>query len=97
MGFHISIYLNAFIGTQTQRKSSLFLFYCFLQFVLKHEKYFELREVPEFPNSLNPRVPGSLALLKDMLAQVMKLHPEAQHFHIGCDEVRWDLGNMLKG
>lgn len=58
-----------------------------LEFVLKHEKYFELREVPEFPNSLNPRVPGSLALLKDMLAQVMKLHPEAQHFHIGCDEV----------
>ncbi|XP_062388135.1 beta-N-acetylhexosaminidase isoform X2 [Sardina pilchardus] len=64
-----------------------------LEFVLKHDKYFDLREVAEFPNSLNPRIPGSLALLKDMLAQVMKLHPEAKHFHIGCDEV-YGLGKV---
>ncbi|KAL2101109.1 hypothetical protein ACEWY4_002870 [Coilia grayii] len=58
-----------------------------LEFVLKHEKYVSLREVAEFPNSLNPRIPESLVLLKEMLTQVMKLHPEAQHFHIGSDEV----------
>ncbi|XP_012673461.2 beta-N-acetylhexosaminidase isoform X2 [Clupea harengus] len=58
-----------------------------LEFVLKHEKYFGLREVAELPNSLNPRVPDSLALLKEMLTQVMKLHPQTQYFHIGCDEV----------
>ncbi|XP_063078684.1 hexosaminidase D-like [Engraulis encrasicolus] len=62
-----------------------------LEFVLKHEKYVGLREVEEFPNTLNPRIPQSLELLKEMLQQVMKLHPEAKHFHIGSDQVL-DLG-----
>ncbi|XP_067284920.1 beta-N-acetylhexosaminidase [Pseudorasbora parva] len=59
-----------------------------MEFVLKHEKYFSLREVETYPNSLNPLAPGSMVLVKDMLTQVMKKHPEAQWFHIGCDEVR---------
>ncbi|XP_059374376.1 beta-N-acetylhexosaminidase [Carassius carassius] len=59
-----------------------------LEFVLKHEKYFKLREVETFPNSLNPQAQGSMDLVQDMLTQVMKKHPEAKWFHIGADEVR---------
>lgn len=59
-----------------------------LEFVLKHEMFFHLREVASFPNSLNSLAPGSFDLVKEMLSQVMKKHPESQWFHIGADEVR---------
>ncbi|XP_042585894.1 hexosaminidase D-like [Cyprinus carpio] len=59
-----------------------------MEFVLKHEKYFKLREVETFPNSLNSLAQGSMDLVQDMLTQVMKKHPEAKWFHIGADEVR---------
>lgn len=59
-----------------------------MEFVLKHKKYFRLREMETFPNSLNPLAPGSMDLVHDMLTQVMKKHQEAQWFHIGADEVR---------
>ncbi|XP_051572853.1 hexosaminidase D-like isoform X2 [Myxocyprinus asiaticus] len=59
-----------------------------LEFVLKHEKYFSLREVAEYPNSINSLAQGSLELVKEMLTQVMKKHPESKWFHIGADEVR---------
>uniref|UniRef100_A0A4W5MUL9 beta-N-acetylhexosaminidase n=1 Tax=Hucho hucho TaxID=62062 RepID=A0A4W5MUL9_9TELE len=59
-----------------------------LEFVLKHERYFHLREVRAFPNSLNPHHPGSVALVKDMVSQVMDCHPDARWFHMGADEVR---------
>uniref|UniRef100_A0A8K9UDU6 beta-N-acetylhexosaminidase n=1 Tax=Oncorhynchus mykiss TaxID=8022 RepID=A0A8K9UDU6_ONCMY len=59
-----------------------------LEFVLKHERYFHLREVSAFPNSLNPHHPGSVALVKDMVSQVMDCHPDARWFHMGADEVR---------
>ncbi|XP_056309254.1 beta-N-acetylhexosaminidase [Danio aesculapii] len=59
-----------------------------MEFVLKHEKYFKLREVETFPNSLNSLAQGSMELVQNMLTQVMKKHPEARWFHIGADEVR---------
>ncbi|TRY84692.1 hypothetical protein DNTS_003916 [Danionella cerebrum] len=59
-----------------------------MEFVLKHEKFFKLREVDTFPNSLNSLAPGSIELVQEMLTQVMKKHPEARWFHIGADEVR---------
>ncbi|KAM9457058.1 hexosaminidase D [Clarias gariepinus] len=62
-----------------------------LEFVLKHEKYFHLREESNYPNSLNPVVPESLSLVKAMLTQVLEKHPEARWFHIGADEV-YNLG-----
>ncbi|XP_047005852.1 beta-N-acetylhexosaminidase isoform X2 [Ictalurus punctatus] len=58
-----------------------------LEFVLKHEQFFDLREVANYPNSLNPLVPGSLKLVKEMLTQVLKKHPQTQWIHIGADEV----------
>nr|XP_055050713.1 beta-N-acetylhexosaminidase [Misgurnus anguillicaudatus]XP_055050714.1 beta-N-acetylhexosaminidase [Misgurnus anguillicaudatus] len=59
-----------------------------LEFVLKHEKFFHLREVASFPNSLNSLAPGGMELVKEMLSQVMRKHREARWFHIGADEVR---------
>lgn len=57
------------------------------QFVLKHEQFFHLREVDEFPNSLNPLAPDSLNVVQEMLTQVLEKHPQTQWFHIGADEV----------
>lgn len=61
------------------------------KFVLKHERYHHLREVREFPNSLNPRDPDSVALVQKMVGQVLDAHPEAQWFHMGADEVRYSI------
>ncbi|NXD04175.1 HEXDC Hexosaminidase, partial [Certhia familiaris] len=58
-----------------------------LQFILKHEKYQHLREVERFPNSFNPHVPDTLALLKSILSQVIEKHRRSTWIHIGADEV----------
>ncbi|NXT18586.1 HEXDC Hexosaminidase, partial [Syrrhaptes paradoxus] len=58
-----------------------------VEFILKHEKYQHLREVERFPNSFNPHVPDTLALLKSILAQVMEKHRRSTWIHIGADEV----------
>ncbi|KAM6957784.1 hexosaminidase D [Aplochiton taeniatus] len=58
-----------------------------LEFVLKHKQYAPLREVNEFPHSLNPLDQASVALVKEMVRQVLDIHPEAKWFHIGADEV----------
>lgn len=57
------------------------------QFILKHEKYQHLREVERFPNSFNPHVPDTLALLKSILSQVIEKHRRSTWIHIGADEV----------
>ncbi|NXW85385.1 HEXDC Hexosaminidase, partial [Alopecoenas beccarii] len=57
------------------------------QFILKHEKYQHLREVERFPNSFNPHIPETLALLKSILSQVMEKHRRSTWIHIGADEV----------
>ncbi|NWR32993.1 HEXDC Hexosaminidase, partial [Tachuris rubrigastra] len=58
-----------------------------VEFILKHEKYQHLREVERFPNSFNPHVPNTLALLKSILAQVIEKHRRSTWIHIGADEV----------
>ncbi|NXP18704.1 HEXDC Hexosaminidase, partial [Scytalopus superciliaris] len=58
-----------------------------VEFILKHEKYQHLREVERFPNSFNPHVPNTLALLKSILAQVIEKHRRSSWIHIGADEV----------
>uniref|UniRef100_A0A8C5UFP6 beta-N-acetylhexosaminidase n=1 Tax=Malurus cyaneus samueli TaxID=2593467 RepID=A0A8C5UFP6_9PASS len=57
------------------------------QFILKHEKYQHLREVERFPNSFNPHIPDTLALLKSILSQVIEKHRRSTWIHIGADEV----------
>ncbi|KAM6054260.1 hexosaminidase D-like [Chlamydotis macqueenii] len=58
-----------------------------VEFILKHEKYQHLREVERFPNSFNPHVPDTLALVKSILSQVMEKHRRSAWIHIGADEV----------
>ncbi|XP_075292507.1 hexosaminidase D-like isoform X2 [Opisthocomus hoazin] len=58
-----------------------------VEFILKHEKFQHLREVERFPNSFNPHVPGTLALLKSILSQVIEKHQRSTWIHIGADEV----------
>ncbi|NWI34215.1 HEXDC Hexosaminidase, partial [Sula dactylatra] len=58
-----------------------------VEFILKHKKYQHLREVERFPNSFNPHVPDTLALLKSILSQVIEKHRRSAWIHIGADEV----------
>ncbi|NXC46867.1 HEXDC Hexosaminidase, partial [Penelope pileata] len=58
-----------------------------VEFILKHPQYQHLREVERFPNSFNPHVPGTLALLRSILSQVMEKHRRSSWIHIGADEV----------
>ncbi|XP_005096331.1 hexosaminidase D [Aplysia californica] len=58
-----------------------------LEFVLKHEEFFPLREVEKYPMALCPSNPDALSVVCKMIDQVMALHSGVQHFHIGCDEV----------
>ncbi|XP_063817138.1 hexosaminidase D isoform X1 [Pseudophryne corroboree] len=58
-----------------------------MEFALKHKEFSHLREVPMYPNSLNPHKEESHKLLRAMIRQVMELHPEVQWLHIGSDEV----------
>ena len=39
------------------------------------------------PQSLCPSLNASLAVVREMVDQVMALHPRARFLHIGCDEV----------
>ncbi|KAM9305453.1 hexosaminidase D-like [Gastrophryne carolinensis] len=58
-----------------------------MEYVLKHDKYRNLREVEQYPNSLNPHNIESLELLKKILTQVLDKHPASSWVHIGADEV----------
>ncbi|CAH2292128.1 hexosaminidase D [Pelobates cultripes] len=58
-----------------------------MEFVLKHKEFSHLREIPTYPNSLNPHRAESHQLIQAMLQQVMDLHPDIQWLHIGSDEV----------
>ncbi|XP_053131660.1 hexosaminidase D-like isoform X2 [Hemicordylus capensis] len=58
-----------------------------VEFILKHDKYRHLREVERFPNSFNPHVPETLALVKAVLTQVLNKHRRSSWVHIGADEV----------
>ncbi|XP_066496782.1 hexosaminidase D-like isoform X1 [Tiliqua scincoides] len=65
-----------------------------VEFILKHDKYRHLREVERFPNSFNPHLPETVALLKSLLTQVLDKHRRSSWVHIGADEV-FHLGEGL--
>ncbi|XP_041363574.1 hexosaminidase D-like [Gigantopelta aegis] len=58
-----------------------------LEFMLKHERFSQMRELSRYPMALCPSHPDSLRMVCTMIDQVMQLHPGIEHFHIGCDEV----------
>ena len=58
-----------------------------LEYVLKHEEFAYLRDVPEMPESICPCHNDTLGIIREIVDQVMAVHPKANYLHIGCDEV----------
>lgn len=66
-----------------------------LEFALKLPSFSYLREIPEMPLALCPSQEDSQVLVRSMIDQIMKLHPDVKNLHIGCDEV-FQLGECNK-
>lgn len=66
-----------------------------LEFVLKLDQFKHIREEAPYPQALCPSRDDSEQLVKNMLVQIMEVHSEATHVHIGCDEV-FQLGQCSK-
>ena len=58
-----------------------------LEWILKLERYKDLREELPYPQSICPSREGSLELVRLVLSQIMEVHRDSTHLHIGCDEV----------
>lgn len=61
-----------------------------LEFVLKHKKYANLRETEKITSSICPLKNESKMLMKEIIRDVLKLHPDSEWIHLGGDEV-WNL------
>lgn len=66
-----------------------------LEFALKHKEYAKLRETEQITNSVCPLKEQSRVFVKDMIKQVLNLHPDANWIHLGGDEV-WNLKTCSK-
>ncbi|XP_075216498.1 hexosaminidase D-like [Lycorma delicatula] len=66
-----------------------------LEFMLKLKKYKHLREVSQYPQVVCPSNNGTFNIIKDMLDDIITLHPSSSYIHIGCDEVYY-LGECSK-
>lgn len=65
-----------------------------LEYLLKHEEWQCLREVPRFPSSICPSHPNTQDVIWEMVKQVIDFHSDnsdLEYLHIGSDEV-WHLG-----
>jgi len=58
-----------------------------LEFVLKLESFASLREVPRYPQVVCPTNNKTNELIREMINQIMEMHPGVQYLHIGSDEV----------
>ncbi|XP_060529718.1 hexosaminidase D-like isoform X2 [Cylas formicarius] len=58
-----------------------------MEFALKHIDFQNIREVPGSPQSLCPSRNSSLDFIRELVEQVLDLHPKIKYLHIGCDEV----------
>ncbi len=58
-----------------------------LELLLKLPAFSHLRDVPEMPESICPCHPEAVMVVKELVRQVMSMHPKARFLHIGCDEV----------
>lgn len=61
-----------------------------MEWLLKHEQFADIREVPMDPTVICPTAERAWTVIKDMLRQVRKLHPYITMFHIGADEA-WHI------
>ena len=57
-----------------------------LEYVLKLAEFSDLREDPLEWGTLCPADPRAHALLRELIGQVLALHPDCRKLHIGCDE-----------
>ena len=51
-----------------------------------HERYAELRELPDHYFQACPSNPKSFELVRDMLAEVIAVHGKLRYLHVGADE-----------
>ena len=58
-----------------------------LEFVLKLEQFKNMREEPAYPQSLCPSLGKAVDMVRTMVTQIMEIHKDSTHIHIGCDEV----------
>ena len=58
-----------------------------IEFVLKHKKFAHIREVKEMANALCPLNQDSLPLIKKLIKDILRLHPDSKWIHLGGDEV----------
>lgn len=66
-----------------------------LEFLLKHDKFSSLSELPDPRRAICPSNNQSLFTVKRLIDQVMALHPDTKYFHIGGDEV-YELAKCAK-
>ncbi|EDV25366.1 uncharacterized protein TRIADDRAFT_23741 [Trichoplax adhaerens] len=66
-----------------------------LEFVLKHDKFSSLSEIPKPRRAICPSNHQSLVMLKELIDQVMTSHPHTKYFHVGGDEV-YELAKCAK-
>jgi len=60
-----------------------------LEYVLQHDSYKHLRENPDVTSQLCPANPEALALVREMLEEIIALHGSSlRRIHIGGDEAR---------
>lgn len=57
-----------------------------LEYVLKHGPYSDLREDPLELGTICPADPRAHKLVRELIGQVLSLHPNCRKLHIGCDE-----------
>lgn len=62
-----------------------------LEFVLAHEEFTHLRELPEVHTQINPALPEAIALVEELIDEVLEFHAEDAWFHLGADEA-WFMG-----
>lgn len=58
-----------------------------MEFILKHGQFANLRDSPQMPESICPCHEHTMNLIEKYIDQVMAIHRDAHHIHIGCDEV----------
>ncbi|OGV56145.1 MAG: hypothetical protein A2017_15815 [Lentisphaerae bacterium GWF2_44_16] len=56
------------------------------EYILKYDKFKELRENPDITSQACPLKAGTFELFRNMASEIMEAHPDSRYFHIGADE-----------
>ncbi len=58
------------------------------EYILKHDKYAHVRELPDRIDMGCPLKEETFELFSNMASEILALHPNSRYFHIGADETR---------